>query len=206
MLHTHRDLCWLPPQRFKCMPRSREKGMKVGSWSQFLKTLPRKSRFHKGAGSRINAELLFGATGCPALLLWGWGVCYWRQGKQLSWSFIGYSVLLWKWRTLSSQFRQVPARGQHLWVWWVITGPELEARYLTWLQRPTQKPTWNQIFLKSTGLRHTQCTNELFKHTTQNCNRLTLSWNSLKREKKLMGKQSLPGYLLLTCQITGSET
>ena len=74
------------------MPRSREKGMKVGSWSQFLKTLPRKSRFHKGAGSRINAELLFGATGCPALLLWGWGVCYWRQGKQLSWSFTGYRL------------------------------------------------------------------------------------------------------------------
>lgn len=89
-----------------------------------------------------------------------------------------------------------PLRGQHLCALWVITRREVEAGYLTWFQRPPKKPPWDQIFLKSTGLICTQCTNSLCKHTMQKYSKLTTRCKSLKRQKKLMGKESLSGYLL----------
>lgn len=163
MLHTHRDLCWLPPQRFKCMLRCLEKGTKVGSWSQFLRTLPRKTRFHKGAGSRINGELPLWCHRLPSCSCCGDGG--WATGDresgihgplQVPATVVGVTYMVLT--GLPGACRP----GQHLCVWWAVTRPELEARYLTWFRRPTQKPTWNQIFLKSTGLMYTQCSNELW--------------------------------------------
>ena len=139
-----------------------QKGHKGGELEQVSQNTTRKIRFHKGTGSRIKWWASFSMPRAAQLfLLWGRGCANGdsessiHSALQVTMHYRGSNL------HCPHSSARCPLRGQHLCALWVITRLEVEAGYLTWFQRPPKKPPWDQIFLKSTGLICTQCTNSV---------------------------------------------